>query len=126
MFIYWVRPHRRSVTPRPEGSMRGNRCMSLDEPQLPETHPRTRKAFSTIARLKNGILVLSLIKSNNGNLINQTKILPKIRQNPVCNKDYPCQETSIKTFILNVSILQWDIQAIKNHNSYQTYNHENK
>ena len=69
------------VTPRLEGSMRGNRRVSLNEPQLLETHPRTRKAFSTIARLKNGTLVLSLIKSNNGNLINQTKILSKIRQN---------------------------------------------
>ena len=78
-----------SVTPRPERSMRGNHRVSLDEPQLPETHPRTRKSFSTITRLKNRTLVLSLIKSKNGNLINQTKILPKIWQNSVCNKDYP-------------------------------------
>ena len=78
-----------SVTPWLGGSTRGNRCVSLNEPQLPETHPKTRKAFSTIARLKNETLALFLIKSKNGNLINQTKILPKIRQNPVCNKDYP-------------------------------------
>ena len=43
------------VTPRPERSMRDNRRVSLDEPQLPETHPRTRKAFSTITRLKTGL-----------------------------------------------------------------------
>ena len=78
-----------SVTPRLERSMCDNRRVFLDEPQLPETHPRTRKTFSIITRLKNETLVLSLIKSKNGNLINITKILPKIRQNPVCNKDYP-------------------------------------
>ena len=44
--------------------MRGNRRVSLDESQLSETHPRTRKAFSTIAHLKNGTLVLPLIKTN--------------------------------------------------------------
>ena len=69
----------KSVTPRLGGSTRGNRCVPLDEPQLPEVYPKTRKAFSTITRLKNGTLALPLIKTKGGNLINQTKILPKIR-----------------------------------------------
>ena len=68
-----------NVTSRSGGLTRGNRRVPLDEPQLSETHPRTRKAFSTITRLKNGTLALPLIKTKGGNLINQTKILPKIR-----------------------------------------------
>ena len=99
----------------------------LDEPQLPEVHPRTRKAFSTITRLKNETLALPLIKTKGDNLINQTKILPKNRQNPVCNEAYPMPRNINKTFILNPSIPQWETQAVKiiNHTKQHT-NHEKK
>ena len=106
------------VTPRPRGLIRGNRRLSLDEPQLTEAHLRTRKAFSTITRLKNKTLALPLIKTNGVSLINQTKILPKIQQNPVCNETYPLPRNINKTFNLNPSIPQWDTQAVKNHKSY--------
>ena len=66
------------VTPRPERSMRGNRRVSLDEPQLPETHPKTRKAFSTITRLKNGTLAHFIIHTKHDKFTIITEILPKI------------------------------------------------
>ena len=106
--------------------MRDNRRVSLNEPQLSEAHPRTRKAFNTITRLKNGTLVLPLLKTKDGNLINQTKILPKIRQIPVCNEDYPLPRNIHKTFILNPSIPQWDTQAVKIIIHTKHTNHEKK
>ena len=88
------------VTPRSEGSTRGNRRMPLDGSQLPETHPRIRKAFSTITRLKNETLTLPFISLKCGKLINQLKSYRKFDRTPFVTRSTPCQENINKNIYI--------------------------